>query len=215
MDTTRMPKTRADAQATGTKYYFTGKPCKYGHIAPRKTKGACIECLRDAWKAGLQTRAAYFAEYNRSEAGQEAKRRYYESNKDAVVARALARPDSEKQRYRKKWAEQNTLYTYALTKARRRKHRMATPTWLTKKQKAEIRALYQIAIVMSRTTGEPYVVDHIYPLQSDVVCGLHVPWNLRVTTRAENARKSNSLPPEEDALAFRYTPPCTPPPPVV
>ena len=36
MDTTNLPKTRAEAKATGAKYYFTGEPCKHGHIAPRK-----------------------------------------------------------------------------------------------------------------------------------------------------------------------------------
>lgn len=211
MDTASLPKTRAEAKASGAKYYFTGDPCKHGHIAPRKTKGACLECLRKEWEEGGVKRAAYFAAYNKSEAGQEAKRRYYDANKEAVKARAIARPVEEKRRYQKKWAQENTVYTYALTKARRRKHRLATPKWITAKQKADMRALYQIAITMSRTTGEPYVVDHIYPLHSDVVCGLHVPWNLRVITRTENARKSNFLPPDFEALAppflLGYKPP--------
>jgi 5-methylcytosine-specific restriction endonuclease McrA len=70
---------------------------------------------------------------------------------------------------------------------------MATPKWLSRSQKAAIRELYKIAITMTQTTGEQYVVDHIVPLRSDTVCGLHVPWNLRVITRDENARKSNKL----------------------
>lgn len=39
------PKTRAEAAAAGEKYYFTGRPCKNGHNAPRYTKnGICKEC---------------------------------------------------------------------------------------------------------------------------------------------------------------------------
>jgi hypothetical protein len=64
---------------------------------------------------------------------------------------------------------------------------------VTHKQKSEIRQLYRIAITMSQTTGERYVVDHIIPLQGEAVCGLHVPWNLRVITQEENLAKSNKL----------------------
>jgi 5-methylcytosine-specific restriction endonuclease McrA len=64
---------------------------------------------------------------------------------------------------------------------------------LTRKQKSEIRQLYQIAITMTQTTGEQYVVDHIVPLRSHEACGLHVPWNLRVITQEENLKKSNKL----------------------
>jgi len=201
MDTSNLPKTRAEAKAAGAKYYFTGEPCKHGHIAPRKTKGACVECLKDEWKRGAVTRADYFAEWNRSEAGKESKAKYYERNRAAVIARANARPNEEKQAYRRVWKIANNLQVLADTKVRRRKHRQATPPWITRKQKSEMRALYQIAITMSKTTGEAYVVDHIYPLRSEFVCGLHVPWNLRVITREENLRKSNGLPDDSEALA--------------
>lgn len=202
MDTTTLPKTRAEAKASGAKYYFTGEPCKHGHIAPRKTKGACLTCLKVEWENSKEKRAAYFAAYNKSEAGQAAKQRYYETNREHVIARATARPNEDKNRYRKRWAEDNTVIVRALTKARRRKHRQATPKWLTRKQIAAIRHMYQIAITMSKTTGEAYVVDHIIPLQYPYVCGLHVPWNLRVVTREENAVKSNKPPPEHMRLAF-------------
>ena len=90
MDTANLPKTRQEAKATGAKYYFTGEPCKHGHIAPRKTKGTCVECLKVEWQKANETRADYFREYNKSEAGQQAKRKYYEANKENVIARAQA-----------------------------------------------------------------------------------------------------------------------------
>jgi len=199
MDTTKLPATRKEARATGAKYYFTGEVCKHGHIAPRKTKGACVECLKAEWQGGAVSRANYFAEYNQSEAGLTAKQEYYKRNKQIVIARAQARPVAEKRLYRATWKANNPLQVLADNKVRRRKHRDATPPWLSRKQKSEIRQLYQIAMTMTQTTGEQYVVDHIIPLQGETVCGLHVPWNLRVITQEENLKKSNKLlaPPEK------------------
>lgn len=193
MDTSNLPKTRAEAKALGAKYYFTGEPCKHGHVAPRKTKGACVVCIEQEWRASSERRAEYFAAYNDSEAGREAKRKYYERNRDTVIARAAARPGIEKRKSQKTWKEKNLIWVRADTKNRRRKHRQASPPWLTRRQKAEMRELYKIAMTMTKTTGEQYVVDHIVPLRSDEVCGLHVPWNLRVITQAENLAKSNRL----------------------
>ena len=193
MDTANLPKTRAEAKAQGAKFYFTGEPCKHGHIAARKTKGVCVECLKVEWAQGNIIRADYFKQYNKSNAGGEAKQRYYEKNRAQVIARAQARPAVEKQAYKSKYKQSNPDLYKTLTSFRRRRFRDATPPWLTRKQKSEIRQLYQIAITMSKTTGERYVVDHIIPLHGEAVCGLHVPWNLRVITQGENLRKSNKL----------------------
>ena len=206
MDTTNLPKTRAEAKAQGAKYYFTGEPCKHGHIAPRKTKGACLECLKDEWARGNETRADYFRTYNRRDDVKDRKNDWYLENRDKVIAAAATRPPEQLREYRNAWKEANKVQVRADTKARRRKHREATPPWLSRRQKSDIRQVYQIAITTTQVTGEQYVVDHIYPLRSEVVCGLHVPWNLRVMTQDENLRKSNSLPDDSEAIAFPPTP---------
>ena len=193
MDTTNLPKSRAEAKATGAKYYFTGEPCKHGHIAPRKTKGSCVECLKVEWTEGNEKRAEYFRQYNESEAGKEAKRRYYEQNKEVVMARAQERSPEERRFHKKAYKLKHPDLYRALTKSRRRKHRNATPKWLSQEQKRAMRQLYIDAMTVTRITGTPYVVDHIIPLNGDTVSGLHVPWNLRVITREENLRKSNKL----------------------
>jgi 5-methylcytosine-specific restriction endonuclease McrA len=193
MDTTNLPKTRAEAKATGAKHYFTGEPCKHGHIAPRKTKGACVECLKVEWQQAAETRAEYFKEYNRKDEVRDKKHDWYLENREQVIQTAATRPAAVLREYRNAWKEANKVQVRADTKARRRKHRDATPLWLTRKQKSEIRQLYQIAITMTQTTGEQYVVDHIVPLRGEEVCGLHVPWNLRVITQEENLKKSNKL----------------------
>jgi 5-methylcytosine-specific restriction endonuclease McrA len=193
MDTTNLPKTRAEAKATGAKYYFTGEPCKHGHIAPRKTKGACVECLKVEWAQAAETRAEYFREYNRKDEVRDKKHDWYLENREQVIQTAATRPAAVLREYRNAWKEANKTQVLADNKVRRRKHRDATPPWLTRKQKSEIRQLYQIAITMTQTTGEQYVVDHIVPLRGEAVCGLHVPWNLRVITQEENLKKSNKL----------------------
>lgn len=67
--------------------------------------------------------------------------------------------------------------------------RCATPLWLSKDQRAEIKRTYERARELSATTGEKWHVDHIVPLQGLTVSGLHVPWNLRVVKAKRSLRK--------------------------
>ena len=159
----------------------------------RKTKGACLECLKVEWAKGNETRAEYFKQYNQSEASQKAKKEYYERNKEQVIARAAARPVEQRRLHREKYKAQNPELYKAFTSVRRRRHKNATPKWITPEQKLAMRNLYLKAQELTKIAGERYVVDHIIPLISPDVCGLHVPWNLRVITQEENLKKSNKL----------------------
>lgn len=52
-----MKKVRKEAFDAGDSYYFTGVPCKYGHVSRRETvTGRCWECLLRSQKA---TRAKF------------------------------------------------------------------------------------------------------------------------------------------------------------
>jgi len=183
------PSTRAEAKKTGNKYYFTGQPCVRGHIALRKTKGTCVECMKEDWVVDNQRRK----EKPKSEAAKAAGRRYYEKNRESVIARAAARPSHEVRQYKDTHKIKNPEYYKALTSTRKRRHRSATPPWITAEQKLAIRQLYLNAQKLTKLTGERYVVDHIVPLISPEVCGLHLPWNLQVMTQEDNLKKSNKL----------------------
>jgi hypothetical protein len=183
------PTNRADAKAQGATHYFTGLPCTRGHVALRKTKGACVECMKEDWAIDNEKRK----EKPKSEAAKAAGKRYYEKNREVVIARAAARPHEEVREYKEKYKAANPELYKALTSVRKRRHRNATPPWVTKEQKLQIRQMYLQAQKLTKMTGERYVVDHIIPLLNDSVCGLHVPWNLRVMTQEENLKKSNKL----------------------
>jgi 5-methylcytosine-specific restriction endonuclease McrA len=193
MDYSSYPSNRADAKTTGAKYYFTGEPCKHGHVALRKTKGSCVECLKVEWGKGNATRSEYFKQYNQSDAGKEAKKKYYAENKEAVIARANARPVEERRQHREKYKKQNPELYKAFVSVRKRRHKKATPPWVTPEQKLKMRQLYLEAMKLTKLTGERYVVDHIIPLINPEVCGLHVPWNLQVMTQEKNLKKSNKI----------------------
>ena len=185
----KYPSTREEAKRTGAKFYFTGKPCTRGHVAPRKTKGNCTECIKEDWVTDNERRKAL----PKSEASKAAGKRYYERNKDLVKAKAAARPDAEKHKHKRNHKKENLEYYKVLCNARRRRHREATPTWLTTEQKEDIKQLYISAQKITKLTGVRYEVDHIIPLINDNVCGLHVPWNLQVIPKIDNLKKANKI----------------------
>ena len=77
-------------------------------------------------------------------------------------------------------------------KRRARKHH-ATPEWLNEDDLWMIEEIYHLANLRTKVTGTDWAVDHIIPLQSKRVCGLHVPWNLQVITSSENSVKGNRI----------------------
>jgi hypothetical protein len=70
---------RKSARAAGRPFYFTGKPCKHGHLADRYShNGNCVVCTRlrvAQWKKTGKGKA-YQAEYRRTPKMRERLRRY-------------------------------------------------------------------------------------------------------------------------------------------
>lgn len=103
--------TRADAKALGLKRYFTGKPCKHGHVAERVTSStACVICNRAAcraYKSKLgpeRVRAAW--QKQRLANLEKARARCREGNR----ARRLADPEkvhASERKYAAKWKSAN------------------------------------------------------------------------------------------------------------
>jgi hypothetical protein len=71
---------------------------------------------------------------------------------------------------------------------------LATPPWVDHKA---MLALHLEKIRKTEETGIEHVLDHIHPLKHSAICGLNVPWNLQILTRAQNATKSNRFCPDQ------------------
>lgn len=66
--------------------------------------------------------------------------------------------------------------------------RMASVAWANREAMV---AFYKEARRLTAETGIPHEVDHIVPLQSPIVCGLHCEANMQVLPKAINAAKYN------------------------
>lgn len=71
---------------------------------------------------------------------------------------------------------------------RKQRRRQATPPWY---DDDAVQKFYDQAARLTEKTGISHEVDHIVPLTSEFVCGLHVQDNLQVLTSFENNSKGN------------------------
>ena len=88
------------------------------------------------------------------------------------------------------WTKLNSDKENAKTARRRAHKKNATPFWANQ---AEITRFYVKVKEFEQLTGIDHHVDHIYPLKSDFLCGLHVENNLQILTAEENIYKHNKM----------------------
>lgn len=103
---------------------------------------------------------------------------YYEANKEKIKA------------YYKLYMAAKRAEYVARTIKRKAIKLKATPVWSNLNK---ITKIYRCCKQLSEITGVKHHVDHIVPLKGKTVCGLHVEYNLRIITAAENLGKGNRL----------------------
>ena len=127
-----------------------------------------------------ERKQAYDIEYHQK--NREKRLQYHEewraANKDHVRAAQAA-------------YKSNNRGIYNAQEAKRRSAKLqATPAWANL---AKIKEIYAAAAEESKRLGVPMHVDHIVPLQGELVCGLHTEQNLQILTANENCSKSNTF----------------------
>jgi hypothetical protein len=132
---------------------------------------AAGERKREQMRASRRTHIEARREYDR--------RRYHENPERNQKQREQAN----------NWWKANRGKKAFMVAQRRAWIKKATPPWITKEQKREMRSFYLDA---ASRPGE-WHVDHIEPLRGKISCGLNVPWNLQILTGDDNRRKRNDL----------------------
>ncbi len=161
--------------------------------SPERTVKAheCAASTRQCKKCGTATQR--YADGKCKPCAHRKAQAYYERNKAAIKKRHLqyAQENAEKKRkIASEWAKANRARRAEMWAAYYTAKMTAMPQWVDRKA---IQAIYERARQATIETGIQHHVDHIIPLQGEMVSGLHVPWNLQVLTARENAAKRNRV----------------------
>jgi len=90
----------------------------------------------------------------------------------------------------KDWRAENPAKVRRYCRQRYAIKKQAMPSWA---KQGYIDLFYKLAVIEAARIGAAVEVDHIVPLQSDLVCGLHCEDNLQLLTRKVNMSKGNRL----------------------
>jgi hypothetical protein len=173
------------------------KTCRKGLHRYPKEKTRCPECHKIANQKWAKTnkikRRGHQEKYRKAypERIRKSREKYKENHPNGF------------KKARKRWSEKNQLKEKACQKQWRQLNRGLINGWLAKRRavkkqampawanKINIEKIYKKAHELTERTGVPHEVDHIYPLQSKYMCGLHVETNLQILTKKENRVKGN------------------------
>lgn len=108
-------------------------------------------------------------------------RNYYDKNRDHILE------------VKKQWRLQNKDKANTSTAKRRALKLQATPSWV---DHDIVSGMYELAVLFNNV-GMSMQVDHIVPLQSSLVCGLHCQDNLQLLLSSDNNSKGNRYWPDQ------------------
>src|SRR6056300_394141 len=145
------PQERAKAKAEGKTRYYTGKPCKHGHVAERQTSnGTCTVCS--------QNRSSQWAKDNPDKVyrNQLAYLKRYPERREAYIQQYLMRNREKRREDTKRWRLLNSDKHAAKQKRREAAKINRTPSWLSKTQNNQIDEMYWLAADLKAISGQKY-----------------------------------------------------------
>lgn len=170
-----LPASKAQAIASGQKKYFTGRPCKHGHVAPRYTcASSCSECVRIGERAWAQKNPERKREIRKATSSRErslerSRRQYYAKTKEEIRQR------------KSDWRRRNPDKQAALRRAQKAKRRGAEGRYhasdidnLLEAQQS-LCALCNAQLIMCGR--DKYHIDHVIPISKG---GTNWPYNLQL-----------------------------------
>lgn len=188
---------KKEAIQQGLSRYFTGKPCKYGHISERfvRTNNCCF-CDKQKSKQYYQ---------NNKEDQNKYRKQYYQNNEKQLKQyhkqyNKQYRQNNKKQfkqyyqnnkQYHKQWHQDNPHKRLEYSKIRNTRLEDAIPSWF---EEDKIKLLYQKRDELNKQWGTNFEVDHIIPInpKDRSVCGLHCWSNLQLLDKSLNSSKGST-----------------------
>lgn len=137
-----------------------------------------VQRQREYQKKNSKARTAYSVSWRNAnlERQRAAEARYRGRNREACSIRI------------KEWKAKNRPLMAFYSRTRQARLIQATPVWADVEA---MKAIYVQAAQRRIETGKEWHVDHIVPLISPRVCGLHVPANLQLMYGPDNEKKNN------------------------
>lgn len=199
--------TRAEALAAKLSVYFTGVPCKQGHLANRYVRNwTCVTCHAERctkflpkWRAENPEKSKQYSE-KYSESHALSTKLWRDANKDKCyeAGRQWRQKHPEKCNIlSSEWRSRNRDIMNSLKAKRRADLLDRFPKWLSIDEKWMIGQAYALAKLRTEVTGFDWHVDHVIPLRGQLVSGLHTPYNLQVIPATTNLQKGNRYAAEE------------------